>query len=96
MLHACTGSGSHLPCFPGTSVYQINVFSLYLSVCFSHVLLFVTPWTVAHPAPLPMGFSRPEYWSGRPFPPPGDLPDPGIKPTSLMSPALPGRFFFNQ
>jgi len=40
-----------------------------------------------------MGSSRQEYWSMLPFPPPGDLPDPGIKPTSLMSPALAGRFF---
>ena len=39
-----------------------------------------------------MGFSRQEYWSGLPFPPPGDLPDPGIKPASLMLPALAGRF----
>ena len=44
-------------------------------------------------APLSMGFSTQEYWSGLPCPPPGDLPDPGIKPTSLMSPALAGRFF---
>ena len=62
----------------------------------SHVQLFVTPWTIACQAPLSMGFSRQGYWSGLLFPPPGDLPDPGIKPTSLMSPALPGRFFFNQ
>ena len=41
-----------------------------------------TLWTVAHRAPLPMGFSRQEYWSGLPCPPPGDLPDPGIKPES--------------
>ena len=46
---------------------------------FSHVQLFSTPWTVAHQAPLPMEFSRQEYWSGLPFPPPGDLPDPGIE-----------------
>ena len=46
---------------------------------FSHVQLFVTPWTVAHQAPLSMGFSRQEYWSGLPFPPPGDLPHPGIE-----------------
>ena len=39
-----------------------------------------------------MGFFRQEYWSGLPFPPPGDLPDPGIQPTSLMSPALAGVF----
>ena len=46
------------------------------------VLLFVTPWTVAHQSLLSIGFSRQEYWSGLPFPSPGDLPDPGIKPTS--------------
>ena len=43
---------------------------------------FVTPWTVAHQAPLSMGFSREEYWRGLPFPSPGHLPDPGIKPGS--------------
>ena len=48
----------------------------------SHVRLFVTPWTVAHQAPLSMRFSRQEYWSGLPFPSPGDLPDPGIEPRS--------------
>ena len=56
-----------------------------LSVVFSHfslVQLLATPWTVAHQAPLPMGFSRQDYWSGLPFPSPGDLPDPGIKPKS--------------
>ena len=53
----------------------------------------VTPWTVAHPGPLSMGFSRQEYWSGLPFPFPGDLSDPGIKPTSLT---LAGRFFTNE
>ena len=49
---------------------------------FSRVQLFVTPWTVAHQAPLSMGFPRQEYWSGLPFSSPGDLPDPGIKPGS--------------
>ena len=58
----------------------------------SHVRLFATPWTVPRQAPLSMGFSRQEYWSGLPFPSPGDLPDPGIKPVSLVSPALAGRF----
>ena len=58
-----------------------------------HIQLFVTLWTVAHQAPLSMGFSRQEYWSGLLCPPPGDLPDPGIEPTSLTSPALAGRFF---
>ena len=52
---------------------------------FSHVRLFATLWTVAHQAPLFVGFSRQEYWSGLPCPPPGDLPDSGIKPTSLTS-----------
>ena len=51
----------------------------------SRVRLFATPWTVAHQAPPSMGFSRQEYWSGLPFPSPGDLPNPGIK---LRSPAL--------
>ena len=46
------------------------------------------PWTVSHQAPLSMEFSRQEYWSGLPCPPPGYLPDPGIKPTSLVAPAL--------
>ena len=46
---------------------------------FSHVQLFATPWTVAHQAPLSMGFSRQEYWSELPFPSPGDLSNPGIK-----------------
>ena len=46
----------------------------------SHVWLFATPWTLPHQAPLPMGFSRKEYWSGLPCPPPGDLPNPGVEP----------------
>ena len=55
---------------------------------FSRVQLFVTPWAEAHQAPLSMGFSRQEHWSGLPCPPPGDLPDPGIEPTPPGSPAL--------
>ena len=55
---------------------------------FSHVQLFVTLWTVAHQAPLSIGFPRQEYWSGLPFPTLGDLPNPGIEPTSPMSPVL--------
>ena len=58
----------------------------------SHVRLFASPWTVAHQLPLSMEFSMQEYWSGLPFPIAGDLPDPGIKPVSLASPALAGRF----
>ena len=68
---------------------------------FSCIRLFVTPQTVACQAPLPMEFSRQEYWSrgekgywsGWPFPTPGDLPDPGVEPTPPASPAWTGRFF---
>ena len=60
---------------------------------FSPVHLFAISWTVACQAPLSMDFSRQEYWSGFPFPPPGDLPNSGIKPGSLASPASAGRFF---
>ena len=55
----------------------------------SRVRLFATPWTVAYQAPPSMGFSRQEYWSGLPFPSPGDLPDPGIEWVSR----IPGRRF---
>ena len=60
---------------------------------FNHVQLFVTPWTVACQVPLSIELSRQEYWSRLPFPTPGDLPEPGTKPTSLASLALTGRFF---
>ena len=60
---------------------------------FSRFQLFMTLWTIARQAPLSMGFSRQECWSGLPFPPLWDLPDPGIEPTSLGSPALAGGFF---
>ena len=56
--------------------------------CFICVRLFATPWAVAHQPPLSMGFSRQEYWSGSLFSPPGDLPNPAIQHTSLLSPAL--------
>ena len=58
---------------------------------FNHVQLFATPWTVAHQAPVVMEFPRQEYWSGLPFPSPGDLPDPGIEPTfpALQADSLP-------
>ena len=58
------------------SLLKVKVKSL------SRVRLFATPWTVANQAPLSMGFSRQEYWSGLPFPSPGDLPNPGIEPGS--------------
>ena len=60
-----------------------------------YLTLFATPWTVAHQAPLSMNFSRQEYWSGLPFPSPGDLPDSGIEPMSAVSPALAGGFLTN-
>ena len=62
--------------------------NLFVFSCFSRVWLFVTPWTVAYQASLSIGFSRQEYWSRLPCPIPGDLPNPGIKPTSPASPAL--------
>ena len=65
-------------------------YSMSMLSCFSHIRLFVTLRTVAHQAPLSIGFSRQEYWSELPCPPPGNLPDPGIKPESLVSPALAG------
>ena len=60
---------------------------------FSGVQLFATLWTVVHQAPLSMGFSRQEYWSGLPSPSPGELPDPGIEPLSLISLAFAHMFF---
>ena len=57
------------------------------------VQLSMTPWTVAHQAPLSMEFSIQDGWSGVPFPPPGDPPYPGIEPAPLASPALAGGFF---
>ena len=65
--------------------------SLYFGIgaqSLSRVQLCATPWTVAHWASLSMEFSRQDYWSGLPFPPPGDLPNPGIKPASPGSPTL--------
>ena len=68
---------------------------MYMCVCaLSHVGPFVTQWTIACQDPLSMGFFfQREYWSGLPFPSPGDLLDPGIKPTSLSSPALEAVLF---
>ena len=67
---------------------------IYIYMCvLSCVWLFATPRTVAHQAPLSMEFSRQEYWSGLPFPSPGDCPDPEIKTESPVSPTLAGGFF---
>ena len=69
-----------------------SLWTLLLLSCFSCVRLFVILWTVACQAPLSMRFSK-EYWSELPCPPPGDLPDPGIEPEFLTSPASAGGFF---
>ena len=61
---------------------------MYALSLFGYVRIFATLWTVALQAPLSMELSRQEYWSRLPYLPPGDLPDPGIKPTSPVSPAL--------
>ena len=73
-----------------------RVFKQCMVSCFSCVRLFANLGTVAFQAPLSMGFSRQEYWSGLLCPPPGDLPHSGIKLMSLTSPALAGGFFITE
>ena len=70
--------------------WRLNNICVVVLNCFSRVQLFATLWTVVRQAPLSVGFSRQEYWRGLPFPPLGDLPDPGVTPAF---PALAGRFF---
>ena len=95
-ITVCVSGKSQFWLYIGT--VSLTCFSLLLLLCacmlscFSCVWLFATLWTVRQ-APLSMGFSRQQYWNGLPCPPPGDLPDPGIKPASLTFPALAGRFF---
>ena len=72
-------AGVKSPIFSSLCLVCIGAVYCVLS-CFSHVQLFATPWTVAHLAPLSVGFSRQEHWSGLLYPSPGDLPHPGIKP----------------
>ena len=72
---------------------SLRSYSSWVLTRFSHVWLFSTLWTVARQAPLSMGFSRQECWSELPCPPPGDLRQSGIEPTSLLSPAQAGGFF---
>jgi len=73
-------------------IWNLKIYCLFCACAqlLSHIWLFVTPWTLAYQAPLSMGFSRQEYWSRLPFPPPGDLPNPG---TERAFPALAGGFF---
>ena len=81
-------------CFFHSIIDQWLILNACICACtFNHVWLFVTPWTVARQAPLSVGFSRQEYWSGMPFPPPGDIPDPGIEPEYPAFPSLEGMFF---
>ena len=77
-----------------TTYLSMSNHPLCIHACvLTRVRLFATPWTAALQAPLSMGFPRQEYWSGLQIPSPGDLPDPGIEPASLMSSALAGEFF---
>ena len=75
---------------PGSLVYHTHA---YVLSHLSRVCFFATPWTVARQAPLSLGFSRQEHWSGLPFPSPRDLAGPGVKAASHMSPALADGFF---
>ena len=78
-----------------TKEWFIYLVAMYMCArMLSCVWLFVTPWTVVHQVPLPMEFPKQAYWSRLPFPPSGDLPDPGIEPMSLASPAF-GKWTLN-
>ena len=85
-----TPAGLHMVCVCVCLCVRVCVCVYVHAQSISCVWLFVTPWIGAHQTPLSLGFSRQEYCSGLPFPTPGDLADPRIKP---MSPALAGRFF---
>ena len=93
-VHSLHSQVHSLPsCFALPGSYPSMNAGMIVCCCFSHIWLFATPWSVACQAPLPIGFSRQEYRSGLPCPLPGDLPNPGIKLMSFMSPALAGGFF---
>ena len=83
--------------FPDGAVARFQASNAFYHACvlshFSRVQFFATLWTIARQTPLSMGFSRQEYWSGLPHPPPRDLPGPGTEPVLLTSPALTGGFF---
>ena len=88
-----TGRGGAHAAGSGEGTEVVNCSYVCMLSLFSRVQLCATPWTIGPQAPLSMEFSRQEYRSGLPCPPPGHLPNPGIKPASLMSPALAGGFF---
>ena len=99
-IHISPSSRASLPHTPIPPVQVITEYQAVLPVLYksfplvvSHVRLFAAQWTVAHQAPPSMGFSRQEYWSGLPCPPPGHHPGPGIEPVTLMSPVLASWFF---
>ena len=83
------------------SIVSIDIFPFSFLIFFLYMrgnlvqlcLTFITVWTVAHQPPLSMGFSRQKYWNGLPCPPLGNLPNSGIEPMPLTSPALAGKFF---
>ena len=83
------------PCWDLNLIIHIRVDGMNMCVLshFSRLWLCATLWTVNLQSPLSMGFSRQEYWRGLPYPPPGNLPNPGIEPAYLKSPTLAGRFF---
>ena len=89
LLNLCLQSPQHL----GSTGWQWGIFQSLLRVSRWVVSDSLCPWTVAYQAPLSMGFSRQKYWSGLPFPSPGDLPNPGIKPWSpvLQADSLPSE-----
>ena len=93
-LCVCVCVCVHTYTYGGELMKQILVIFLACVLShFSHVRLFETLWSIAHEAPLSMGFSRQEYSSGLPCPPPGDLPNSGIKHTPRMFPSLGGGLF---
>ena len=91
-IHLCYSVALFLHICSESNQFCSNKHAYVLSH-FSHVWLFVILWIITQEAPLSMRFSRQEYWSGLQYPPPGDLPDLGIEPASLLASALAGRFF---
>ena len=91
LRHLCSnfGLGKNKK-FRGLLAFYTSVLMKVKVKSLSHVWLFLAPWTVAYQAPPSMGFSRQEYWTGLPFPSPGDLPDPGVE---SGSPGIAGRSF---
>ena len=79
----------------GGQIERVALTYTHCAQSLSHSQLFVSPWNVAHQAPLSMEFPRQEYWSGLLFPSPGDPPNPRTEPTTPVSPSLAGGFFYH-